>query len=216
MGKSTETPHITQTSSGAICHNCESLSERIEQADINKAVEVLRNGGVILYPTDTVWGIGCDATNPKAVKRIYSLKQRADSKAMIVLVDSLAMLERHVDEVPDVAYQLIDVSVRPTTIVFDKGIGLAQELLAPDGSVGIRVSNERFSAMLCARLHKPIVSTSANMSGAPTAKFFDEISDDIINSVDYVVNYRRNDRRVALPSCVIKLTNSGVVTVLRK
>lgn len=216
MGKPTKTPPVTPIATEGTHQDGETPCQRIDHADINKAIEVLRKGGVILYPTDTVWGIGCDATNPEAIKRIYSIKQRADSKAMIVLVDSLAMLERHVEEVPDVAYQLIEASVRPTTIVYDKGIGLAPELLAADGSVGIRISNERFSAMLCQRLHRPIVSTSANISGAPTAKFFNEISADIINQVDYVVQYRQKDRSKALPSCVIKLTTTGVITVLRK
>ena len=185
------------------------------QADMAQALEVLRKGGIILYPTDTVWGIGCDATNPDAVRRIYELKRRTDSKAMIVLVDSPAMLERHVDEMPDIAWELIEVAVNPLTIVYDHGIGLAPNLLAPDGSVGIRVTTERFSSLLCRRLRHPVVSTSANVSGNPTPKYFNEIQSEIINGVDYVVGYRRDDTEPHSPSSVIKLSNSGEVKILR-
>lgn len=185
------------------------------QSDLAQALEVMRKGGIILYPTDTVWGIGCDATNSEAVMRIYNLKRRTDSKAMIVLVDSPAMLERHVDEMPEVAWQLIDVAVNPTTIVYDRGTGLAPELLAPDGSVGIRVTAEKFSSMLCRGLRRPLVSTSANISGSPTPQSFDEIDDEIIRGVDYVVGYRRDDNTPRRPSSVIKLSNSGEVKILR-
>lgn len=185
------------------------------RADLAQAIDVLRRGGIILYPTDTVWGIGCDATNPDAVKRIYELKRRTDSKAMIVLVDSPAMLERHVEEMPDVAWQLIEVAVNPTTIVYDRGIGIAPGLLAPDGSVGIRVTSEEFSAMLCRGLRRPLVSTSANISGSPTPQFFKDIDSEIVNGVDYVVTYRRDDNTPHRPSSVIKLSNSGEVKILR-
>lgn len=191
-------------------------ASRYEKADFDSALDTLRRGGIILYPTDTVWGIGCDATDSEAVKRIYELKRRADSKAMIVLVDSEAMLERHVEEVPDVAFQLIEASVRPTTIVYDKGMNLAPELLAADGSIGVRVTAEPFSAALCRRLRHPIVSTSANISGTPAARFFGDIAPEILEGVDYAVQFRRDDRRPARPSCVIKLTASGVVTILRQ
>jgi L-threonylcarbamoyladenylate synthase len=184
--------------------------------DIAAAVDALRNGKIILYPTDTVWGIGCDATNPEAVKRIYELKQRVDNKAMIILVDSLAMLERHVEEVPEVAYKLIDVTVRPTTIVYDKGRGLAHNLLGTDGSVGIRLTTEKFSAALCHRLRHPIVSTSANISGQPSPRFFHEIAPEIVSGVDFVATYRRNDTTPHQPSSVIKLSTSGEIKILRK
>ena len=183
--------------------------------DINRAIDILRKGGIILYPTDTIWGIGCDATNPDAVQRIYNLKKRADHKAMIVLADSLAMLERHVAEVPEVAYELLEVAVRPTTIIYDRGIDLAPNLLGPDGSVGVRITAEPFSATLCRRLHHPVVSTSANISGSPSPGFFNEISQDIINGVDYVVGFRQNDREPHEASSVIKLSASGVVKILR-
>lgn len=189
---------------------------RFSKEDFDRALDTLRRGGIILYPTDTVWGIGCDATDSAAVKRIYELKKRTDSKAMIVLVDSEALLERYVDEVPEVAYQLIEAAVRPTTIVYDKGTGLAPELLASDGSVGVRLTREAFTSALCRRLRHPIVSTSANISGAPAARFFNEIAPEIVEGVDYAVEFRRDDRRKAQPSSVIKLTGSGVVTVIRK
>lgn len=192
----------------------------MEKANINNeishCVEVMRQGGIILYPTDTVWGIGCDATNPTAVKRIYDLKQRADHKAMIILVDSEAMLDRHVDGVPEVAWELIDAAVSPTTIVFDKGVGLAPELLGADGSVVVRLTREHFSAALCQRLHHPVVSTSANISGEKPARFFSEIPQAIIAGVDYVADFRRDDFRPCKPSNVIRLTNSGIVEILRK
>lgn len=184
--------------------------------DVTAAVSVMRKGGIVLYPTDTVWGIGCDATNADAVKRIYELKQRVDSKAMIVLVDSPEMLERYVDEIPEVALQLIDVAVRPTTIIYDRGVGLAHNLYGRDGSIGIRVTSERFSAALCRKLHRPVVSTSANISGQPSPQLFDEITSEIMNGVDYVANYRRDDLEPHAPSCIIKLSNSGEVKIIRK
>ncbi|MCM1448848.1 MAG: L-threonylcarbamoyladenylate synthase [Clostridiales bacterium] len=184
--------------------------------DIQKALEVLRRGGVILYPTDTVWGIGCDATCSEAVKRIYEIKQRSDSKAMIVLMQDVDDLWRYVDTVPEVALELIEATVRPLTIVYDHGINLAPELLAADGSVGIRITRERVSATLCRRLRRPLVSTSANISGQPAAALFHEIDETILKSVDYVMTSRRDDMERVLPSQVIKLSDSGVVKILRK
>lgn len=185
-------------------------------ADAAAAVSIMRKGGIILYPTDTVWGIGCDATNADAVRRIYELKRRVDHKAMIVLADSPEMLERHVVEIPEVALQLIDVAIRPTTIIYDQGCGLAHNLLGIDGSIGIRVTSERFSAALCRKLRRPVVSTSANISGQPSPKFFREISSEIINGVDYVATYRRDDIEPHAPSCIIKLSNSGEVKIIRE
>ncbi len=187
----------------------------IEQ-DISKAVEVLKRGGVILYPTDTVWGIGCDATCSDAVKRIYDIKRRADSKAMIVLLSRVDDLWRYVDSVPEVATQLIEATVRPLTIVYDRGINMAPELLAGDGSVGVRITHEKISATLCRLIRRPLVSTSANISGQPTPALYREISPEIISAVDYVMSSRRDDISRSLPSQVIKLSNSGVVKILRK
>ena len=186
------------------------------QDEIKKAVEVMRNGGVILYPTDTVWGIGCDATNPEAVKRVYEIKHREDSKALICLVDSDARLSRYVRNVADVTWDIIEMAEKPLTIIFDQAVGLAPNLLGEDGSVGIRVTKEAFSKELCFRFQKPIVSTSANISGEPTPQTFDEISDDIKNAVDYVVKYNRQCKEKHKPSSIIKINANGKFQIIRE
>ena len=183
--------------------------------DIKLACEVLRKGGVILYPTDTVWGIGCDATCSDAVKRVFEIKRRNDNKALIVMLGSISQLERFVEEVPEVAYDMIELSDKPITIVYDKGCNLAPELLGEDGSVGIRITKENFSSRLCRAYRRPIVSTSANVSGEPTPMVYAEISDEIKNAVDYVVETRRNDNTLNAPSSVIKLGVDGTVKILR-
>lgn len=183
--------------------------------DIRRAVDTMRRGGVILYPTDTVWGIGCDATNAEAVERIYRIKRRAESKAMIVLVDSMMRLERYVETVPDAAWQLTDVADKPITIIYDKAKALAPNIVAEDGSIAIRVTKEAFSQALCAAMRLPVVSTSANISGRPTASSFNEISDEILNAVDFIVEYRRNDTSHPQPSSIIKLGNNGEVKIIR-
>lgn len=155
----------------------------------------MREGGIILYPTDTIWGIGCDATNPEAVKRVYEIKQRADSKALLVLVDSAVKVDFYVNEVPDVAWDLIELATRPLTIIYSGARNLASNLLAEDGSVGIRVTSELFSQQLCRQFRKAIVSTSANVSGSPSPHNFSEISDEIKQAVDYIVNYRRDEQK---------------------
>lgn len=184
--------------------------------DLTNCLEVLKRGGVIIYPTDTVWGIGCDATNRKAVKRIYEIKRRADSKALITLVDSVAALERVVDEVPEVGYQLVEVAVDPLTVVYDRGIGVAPELLAEDGSIGVRITSEEFSRELCRRFRRPIVSTSVNVSGEPSPKSFDEITPELLSAADYVCESGRDKPWASKPSTVIKLSAGGVVEILRK
>jgi L-threonylcarbamoyladenylate synthase len=184
--------------------------------EVKKACEVMNKGGVILYPTDTVWGIGCDATNPEAVKRVYEIKRRSDSKAMLVLVDSAVKVDFYVDEVPDVAWDLIELSEKPLTIIYDGARNLAPNLLSDDGSVGIRVTSEEFSHRLCQQFRKAIVSTSANISGEPGAKFFYEISEEIKAAVDYIVDYRRDDTTPASPSSIIKLGKGGTVKVIRQ
>ncbi|MBQ8424129.1 MAG: threonylcarbamoyl-AMP synthase [Coprobacter sp.] len=183
--------------------------------DIKKAFEVLCRGGVILYPTDTIWGIGCDATNPEAVRRVYEIKKRVDSKALIVLVDKPMKIEFYVDEVPDIAWNLIEVTDKPLTIVYPKAKNLAPNVVAEDGSVGIRLTQEAFSQKLCERFRKAIVSTSANISGTPSPKNFAEISDEIKNAVDYVVTYRQDDTARPEPSSVIQVGNGGLIKVLR-
>lgn len=186
------------------------------QQEINTAIDVLKKGGVILYPTDTIWGIGCDATNPAAVEKIYKIKQRAESKAMLVLINDSSELDKYVETVPDIAYELIDVAVRPLTIIYDEAIGLASNLIASDGSIGIRVTKEEFSHQLCKRFRKPIVSTSANVSGKKSPATFREIDNDILESVDYVVNYRQNDDCALKSSEIIKLSKSGTIKIIRK
>lgn len=188
---------------------------RLDNADITAAIDTMRKGGIILYPTDTIWGLGCDATNSDAVRRIFEIKQRADSKALITLVGSEAALERTVDEVPEVAWQLIEVADRPTTIVYDHGRGVAPELLATDGSIGIRLTREPFSAELCNRFRRPVVSTSANISGHPSPATFAEIDPEIISKVDYACTSRRDEAANATPSMVIKISADGLFKILR-
>ena len=190
------------------------------EEDIKKAVETMRKGGVILYPTDTVWGIGCDATNAEAVKRVYAIKQRDDSKALICLVDSDARMQRYFRNVPDVAWQLVDSlkegDARPTTLILDGAINLAENLIADDGSVGIRITNESFSKELCYRFQKAIVSTSANISGEPAAQNYGDIDPRILEAVDYVCWSRRQEHKPHTPSSIIKLKENGEVEIIRK
>lgn len=184
--------------------------------DIQKAVETLRSGGLILYPTDTIWGIGCDAGNSKAVERVYQLKRRADSKALICLVDSANRLQKYVFRVPDVAWDLIEYATKPLTLILDEACNLAPQLIAEDGSVGLRVTQERISHELCYRFQKAVVSTSANISGEPSPANFTEISPEIIAGVDYVMKSRQNDLSKATPSQIIKLGLDGRVQIIRK
>lgn len=183
--------------------------------DISKAIEVMNRGGVILYPTDTIWGLGCDATNEEAVKRIYEIKRRNDAKALITLVDSEAKIDFYVREVPEVAWQLIDVAERPLTIIYDGARNLAPNLLAEDGSAGIRITKEEFSRNLCMRMRRAIVSTSANISGEPSPKCFADISPEILKAVDYVCTSRRNETHNPPASNIIKLGVGGEVKVIR-
>ncbi|WKB81517.1 L-threonylcarbamoyladenylate synthase [Cellulophaga lytica] len=183
--------------------------------EVNNCITVLQNGGVILYPTDTVWGIGCDATNEDAVNKIYKLKKRVNTKTMICLVANDFMLEKHVEKVPEVAFDIIDIADKPTTIVYDNPKNIAQNLIAKDNSLAIRVATDQFCQYLISKFKKPIVSTSANLSGEPTAKSFKEISSDILKGVDYAVNLQRNIQKVT-PSSIIKLSNDGTVKVIRK
>lgn len=176
----------------------------------------MRKGGVILYPTDTVWGIGCDATNPDAVRRVYEIKRRNDSKALLLLVDSADRISRYVGNVPTVAWDLIELSNKPLTIIYDGARNLAPNLLSEDGSVGIRVTSELFSKELCYRFQKAVVSTSANISGEPTPRFFAEISKEIIEAVDYVVNYKQQEKGNPKSSSIIKLSENGSVSIIRE
>lgn len=183
--------------------------------DIRQAIEVMNKGGVILYPTDTIWGIGCDATNEAAVRRVFEIKKRADAKALITLVDSEAKLEFYVNDIPEVAWDLIEVAERPLTIIFDHARNLAPNLLAEDGSAGIRITKEEFSKNLCMRMKRAIVSTSANISGEPSPKCFADISPEIFQAVDYVCTSRRNETHNPPASNIIKLGSGGEVKVIR-
>ena len=172
-------------------------------------------GGLILYPTDTIWGIGCDATNEEAVLKVYALKRRSDHKAMLLLMDSSAKLNYYVQEVPDVAWDLIELADSPLTVIYSGARNVAPNLLAEDGSVGIRITQEEFSHKLCERFRKPLVSTSANVSGAPSPANFSEISETIKSGVDYIVRYRQEDLSKAAPSHIIKLGAGGLVKIIR-
>jgi L-threonylcarbamoyladenylate synthase len=183
--------------------------------EIKKACEVLQAGGLILYPTDTIWGIGCDATNEEAVRKVYALKKRMDNKAVLVLTDSTAKLNMYVSDIPDIAWDLIEVADKPLTIIYAHAKNLAPNLLGEDGSVGIRITKEDFSRRLCERFRKPLVSTSANISGESAPKNFQEISDVIKNGVDYIVKYRQDDMSQAKPSNIIKLGDGGVIQIIR-
>ena len=176
----------------------------------------MREGGVILYPTDTIWGIGCDATNEDAVRRVYEIKQRQDSKAMLVLVDSSVKVDFYVQDGPEVAWDLIDLADKPLTIIYSGARNLAANLLAEDGSVGIRVTNEDFSKRLCQQFRKAVVSTSANISGQPSPRNFSEISEEVKSAVDYIVGYRQEEMSNPKPSSIIKLDKGGVIKIIRE
>jgi L-threonylcarbamoyladenylate synthase len=205
---------------------------RYNKEDLQQALQVLRSGGIIVYPTDTVWGIGCDATNVEAVKRIYALKQREDSKSMLVLLDSAAKLNYYVD-VPEAAEMLLgvqntdrfadgaqtdlqDEAIKPMTIIYPNARHLAQNLIAEDGSIGIRITSEPFSQALCAQLKRPIVSTSANISGHPSARFFHEIEQEILEGADYVCLFRREDDTPHQPSTIIKINADNSFKIIRQ
>lgn len=186
------------------------------EQEVEAALNVVRNGGIILYPTDTIWGIGCDATNVKAVDRIYRLKQREDSKSLIILVADERDILQHV-AAPDLAvFDFIEQQQKPTTIIFDDAINLPDNLIAEDGSIAIRIVQDEFCRHLIKRLRKPIVSTSANISGQPSPTFFDDISTDIKNGVDHIVQWRRDDKTTSAPSQIIRWIGDGKYEVIRK
>lgn len=186
------------------------------EEDLKKALEVLRSGGVILYPTDTIWGLGCDATNEEAAAKIYAIKKRSDSKSMLVLMENVNLLERYVAEVPAIAYDLIEVTDKPLTVVYPGARNVAKNLIADDGTIGIRITSENFTRQLIQRFRKPIVSTSANISGEPSPATFADISEEIKAAADYVVQYRQDDSTPASPSGIIKLGVGGQIEILRK
>lgn len=182
---------------------------------IQKTIDILNKGGLILYPTDTVWGIGCDATNESAVKKVFELKRRQDNKALICLVSDLRMLQRYVYEIPEAAYDIIEFSSKPTTIIYDKPINLAKNLIGHDNTIGIRVASDEFCQKLIRKFKRPLVSTSANISDNPTPKSFTEIGSEILKGVDYVVNLQL-EKTNSQPSSIIKIGNDAVVKIIRK
>lgn len=184
--------------------------------DLQKAIEVLQNGGLILYPTDTIWAIGCDATNAEAVKKVYDLKEQTQGQGLMVLVDNEVRINSYVQEVPEVAYDLIELSDKPISVIFSQGKNLANNVMGEDGSIGVRVTKENFSRSLCQRFRKPVVATSANIKGQPIPKSFEEISDEITGGVDYVVSFRQEEPGNPELSGIIKLGADGQVQVVRE
>ncbi|SER56244.1 L-threonylcarbamoyladenylate synthase [Pedobacter rhizosphaerae] len=184
--------------------------------EINKALEVLKSGGVILYPTDTIWGLGCDATNAAAVDKLLKIKNRPAEKSLIVLLDTDNKLQSYVTEIPDVAYDLIEYAENPLTVIFSNAKNLAPNVINADGSVGIRVVKHDFCTPLIQRFRSPIVSTSANLSGAPSPKNFDDIDPQIVDQVDYVVDFEQENQSNKKPSTIIKLGPSGQFEFIRK
>ena len=187
-----------------------------QKEDIKNAIDVMRKGGIILYPTDTVWGIGCDATNAEAVAKVYKIKQRDDSKALICLADSVDRVQRYVRDVPSVAWDLMEIADKPTTVILDGAVNLAPNLIAEDGSIGLRITNEEFSKELCYRFQKPIVSTSVNISGEPAAQNYSDIVPEILQAADYVCWTRRQEHKPHKPSSIVKISPDGQVTIIRK
>ncbi|WP_140937437.1 L-threonylcarbamoyladenylate synthase [Sphingobacterium lumbrici] len=192
------------------------MSTFVNREDLNQALETLKNGGLILYPTDTIWGIGCDATNSEAVEKIFALKGRDKSKSLIILLHSDNQLAGYVHDVPEIAYELIEATDRPLTIVYSKSKNLPENVVAEDGSIGIRIVEHPFCQQLLQRFRKPIISTSANLSRAPSAKSFDNISDEIKTGVDYIVKFGQQDKSKGQPSVIMKLDSTGKFEFLRK
>jgi len=184
--------------------------------DISVAVQVLKKGGVILYPTDTIWGIGCDATNPEAVSRIYAIKQRSDAKSLLVLLDDASGLDRYLQEVPEIAWNLIEISDEPLTIIYPGAKNPASHLVLPDGTIGIRIVRDEFCRQLIRQFRKPIVSTSANISGKSWPENFDDIDPVILQQVDYTIKWRQEDLTRGKPSAIIKVGIKGEIEIIRK
>ena len=184
------------------------------EKQIEESLVTLKKGKLLIYPTDTVWGIGCDATNFEAIEKIYQLKQRADSKTMICLVNSIQMLKEYIEEIPETAYTIIKYANTPTTIIYDRPRRVSENLIAQDNTLAIRIVQNGFCGELLRRFKKPIVSTSANISGKPTPKVFQEIENEILKGVDYVVTLER-EKTAANPSSIIKLSTNGEVKIIR-
>ena len=190
------------------------MNHSIEK-EVEKSAMLLESGGILLYPTDTIWGIGCDATNIAAVEKIYQLKSRSKSKSMIILLDDVKMLSNYVEYVPEKAYQILQSADKPITIIYEKGKNVAANLLSANKTIAIRIVKNPFCIALIRQLKKPIVSTSANISEEQTPLFFSEISPAVLQGVDYVVNLHQDKNEKALPSSIIKLDKNGHITVIR-
>lgn len=188
----------------------------IFEEDLKESLNTLRQGGILLYPTDTIWGLGCDPTNESAVNRIFQLKSRGENKSLIILADSISMIERYVTDIPEIVYELAEVSDTPLTIIYPKGKNLALGVCSADGSLAIRICMDEFCSELISRFRKPIVSTSANLSGSPSPGNFSEIDNILVNKVDYVVKFRQDDRSKNLASPVIKVNLNGTIEIIRK
>jgi L-threonylcarbamoyladenylate synthase len=194
-----------------------SMSElKAMQSEINKAIEFLKNGNTILYPTDTVWGLGCDVTNASAVKKIFEIKKRVDHKAMIVLISEIGQLYDYVHKIPEIAWDMVDFAEKPLTVIYPKGKGVAAELLGEDGSIAIRLVRDEFCKRLISKFRRAIVSTSANLSGDPTPAKFTEINPAVLSQVDYVVNWRQQETSASKPSTIVKLELNGEIKFIRK
>lgn len=184
--------------------------------EVNKALEILKNGGLILYPTDTIWGIGCDATNSEAVEKVFKLKGRSEEKSLIVLLDTDIKLQSYVSDVPEIAYDLIEYAENPLTIIYSGAKNLAPNAIAKDGSIGIRIVKHDFCQQLLQRFKKPLISTSANVSGEASPANFSEVSETIKQGVDYVVNWEQNDLSKKKASTIMKLEPGGLFSFIRK
>jgi L-threonylcarbamoyladenylate synthase len=188
---------------------------RMIDSEVKKAAEIISAGGIILYPTDTIWGIGCDATNPDAVQKIYEIKQRADNKSMLVLMSDIKMLGRYLQEIPPKALELINSASKPTTIIYPEAINLATNMVAEDGSVGIRITSDDFCKKLIELTDLPIVSTSANISGNPSPDTFSSIEDNILDQMDHIVKWRQDEKTPSAPSTIIRIDKKGRSAILR-
>lgn len=184
--------------------------------EVGKCIDILKSAGVILYPTDTIWGLGCDATNDAAIDKIYTIKQRNESKSMIVLLEDTGKLVKYVKDIPAVAYDIIELSDKPVTIIYDGAINVSKKIISNDGSIAIRVTKDPFCRELLRRLNKPLVSTSANISGESSPANFYEIADLVKSKVDYIVSLRQQEKKHAQPSSIIKLGSNGTVKIIRK
>jgi L-threonylcarbamoyladenylate synthase len=192
------------------------MEKNFFDTEVEKALDVLRKGGVILYPTDTIWGIGCDATDAEAIKKIFGIKKRADSKSLIILVADERDILQYVAAPDPNVFAFLEEQTRPTTVIFEQAVGLPQNLVADDGSIAIRIVRDPFCRHLIRRLRRPLVSTSANISGASSPRNFSEVSETIRTSVDHVVQWRQDDDQPAQPSRIVKWMNDGTVSVIRE